>query len=256
MTLLESFILGVLEGLTEFLPVSSTGHLILATALLSIPDTPFVSTFLIAVQLGAISAVIVSYWRTLLNVEVLKRLFVGFLPTGIMGVTLYRVIKDYLLGSEHIVVLTLFLGGIALVIFELTYKEQDGGQENITQLRYRDVFLVGIFQSIAMIPGVSRSAATIVGGLLLGLRRTTIVEFSFLLAVPTMLAATGYDALNSLDTFTSENATLLGVGFVTSFGVALLAMRFLLAFVKRQNFIPFGIYRIVIAVLFFSTVLS
>ena len=256
MTLLDRFLLGALEGFTEFLPISSTGHLILLSEVLGIPSTEFVKSFMIAVQLGAIAAVVILYFKKFLDIEVIKRLIVGFIPTGIIGFTLYQLIKDYLLGNSLIVVWALFLGGIALIAFELLHKESEEEPEEIRTLPYRTVALVGLFQSVAMIPGVSRSAATIVGGLLLGMRRTTIVEFSFLLAVPTMVAATGYDILKSFDTFPTDGFGLLAVGFVTSLVVALLSMKLLISFVKKHTFIPFGIYRIVLAVLFFLFVLA
>lgn len=256
MTVLDSIILGVVEGLTEFLPISSTGHLILVGELLNLPTTEFLKSFMIAVQLGAILAVVVLYWKKFLDCEVIKRLIVGFIPTGIIGFTLYPLIKGYLIGNSLIVVSALFLGGIALIAFELLHKESPDEEQEIRTLPFRTVALVGLFQSVAMIPGVSRSAATIVGGLLLGMRRTTIVEFSFLLAVPTMLAATGYDLLKSADTFPTEGYGLMLIGFVTSLIVALLSMRLLIAFVKKHTFIPFGIYRIVLAALFFFLVLA
>lgn len=256
MDILQSVILGIVEGLTEFLPISSTGHLILVSELLGIPSTEFVKSFMIAVQLGAILAVVILYWRKFLDIEVLKRLVVGFIPTGILGFTLYKVIKGYLLGNSMIVVGALFLGGVALIVFELLHKESEEEGQEIRTLPYGQVLLVGLFQSIAMIPGISRSAATIVGGLLVGIRRATIVEFSFLLAVPTMLAATGYDILKSADSFPSEGYGLLAIGFGTSLIVALLSMKLLVAFVKKHTFIPFGIYRIVLAVAFFVLVLA
>ena len=256
MTYLDSIILGALEGFTEFLPISSTGHLILASELLGIPSTEFVKSFMICVQLGAIAAVVLLFWKKFLDIEVIKRLIVGFIPTGIIGFTLYQLIKDYLLGSTYIVVAALFIGGIALIVFELLHKESEEEPADVRNLPYKQVALVGLFQSVAMIPGVSRSAATIVGGLLLGMRRATIVEFSFLLAVPTMAAATGYDILKSFDSFPTDGFGLLAVGFVTSLIVALLSMRLLISFVKKHTFIPFGIYRIVLAMLFFLFVLA
>lgn len=256
MTVLDSIILGVVEGLTEFLPISSTGHLILVGELLNLPTSEFLKSFMIAVQLGAILAVVVLYWKKFLDFEVIKRLVIGFIPTGIIGFTLYPLIKGYLIGNSLIVVSALFLGGIALIAFELLHKESPDEEQEIRTLPFRTVALVGLFQSVAMIPGVSRSAATIVGGLLLGMRRTTIVEYSFLLAVPTMLAATGYDLLKSADTFPTDGYGLMLIGFVTSLIVALLSMRLLIAFVKKHTFIPFGIYRIVLATLFFFLVLA
>ncbi len=246
----SAIILGFVEGITEFLPVSSTGHLILASSVLGIDQTEFHKTFEIVIQLGAILAVVVTYWRSLLDWEVLKRLFVAFLPTAVIGLAFYKVIKGYLIGNEAVVLAALFLGGIALIVFELLHKEREGS-DDIAAISYKQAALVGLFQSIAIVPGVSRAAATIVGGLLLGLRRTTIVQFSFLLAVPTMAAASGLDLLKTAPTFSGDEFGLLATGFATAFLVALLAIRFLLHFVRRHNFIPFGIYRIGLAVLFF-----
>lgn len=250
MTPLDSILLGALEGATEFLPISSTGHLILAGELLNLPSDEFTKSFMIAVQLGAILAVLILYFKQFLDIEVLKRLVVGFIPTGIIGFTLYPLIKGYLIGNSVVVVWALLVGGIALIVFELLHKEKEDEPGEVRALPFRQALLVGLFQSIAIIPGVSRSAATIVGGLLIGIRRATIVEFSFLLAVPTMLAATGYDILKSYNSFSVDNWGLLALGFATSLLVALLSMKLLIGFVKKHTFIPFGIYRIVLALVF------
>lgn len=255
MELIQAIILGTVEGITEFLPISSTGHLILTTKLLGITQTEFVKTFEIAIQLGAIGAVVALFWRRLLELEVLKRLGVAFLPTAVIGFLLYSVIKAYLIGNEVVVVWALLLGGIALILFERWHTEDPTTEGDIAAISYTQSFAIGIFQSLAIIPGVSRSAATIVGGLLLGLPRVTIVEFSFLLAVPTMTAATGLDLIKSAPLFTLSDTWILAVGFFTSFIVALLAIRFLLAFVRKHSFTPFGIYRILIALLFLLFVL-
>ncbi|MBI2610345.1 undecaprenyl-diphosphate phosphatase [Candidatus Kaiserbacteria bacterium] len=250
MGILESFVLGIVEGATEFLPVSSTGHLILVSELLRIPESDFLKTFEIAIQLGAILSVAVLYWKSFLELEVLKRLVLGFIPTGIIGFAAYPFVKSYLLGSEVIVLWALLLGGIALIVFELIHKESDGAASP-SEISYTQSFLIGLFQAIAIVPGVSRSAATIVGGLALGIRRVAIVEFSFLLAVPTMLAATGYDLLKNAGSLSSANVLSLAIGFVTSFVIALLTIKLFLAFVRTRSFIPFGIYRIFVAALFF-----
>ena len=255
MTIFDSVILGIVEGLTEFLPISSTGHLILAEALFGIEKTEFLKSFNIAIQLGAILAVVTLYARRFLELEILKRVAVAFIPTGLIGFAAYPFVKEYLLGNELIVVWALALGGLALIAFELLHTERDDASNTIEDISYRQALAVGVFQSIAMIPGVSRSGATILGGLIAGLKRTTIVEFSFLLAVPTMAAATGYDLLKSADSFVAGDIPLLAVGFITSFAVALLAIKFLLSFVRTHTFIPFGIYRIVIALLFFLVIL-
>ena len=255
MTLLDSVVLGIIEGITEFLPISSTGHLILASKLLEIPQTEFLKTFEISIQLGAILSVIILFWKSFLQIEVVKRLLIAFIPTGIIGFLFYGLIKDVFLESEVVVLSALFLGGIALIVFELFHTERADAPESIEAIPYFHTALIGVCQGLAIIPGVSRSAATILGGLLLGVRRTTIVEFSFLLAVPTMLAATGYDVLKNASLFSLDNALVLGVGFITSFFVALLAIKFLLSYVKNHSFIPFGIYRIALALLFFFVIL-
>lgn len=250
MSLLESILLGVVEGVTEFLPISSTGHLILVTELLGIPHTEFQKSFEIIIQLGAILAVVCLYWRALLRPEIIKKLLVAFIPTAVIGFTLYSFIKSYLIGNPVVVVWALFLGGIALIVFELLHKEKESAVAEVGQMTYFQAAAVGLAQTLAVVPGVSRSAATILGGLALGLKRTTIVEFSFLLAVPTMAAAVGLDLVRSAGAFSTDQVGLLAAGFVSSFVVALLAIKFLLAVVKTHSFIGFGIYRIGIVVLF------
>ena len=249
MDFITALILGIVQGISEFLPISSTGHLILASHLMGLQHTEFLKSFEIAIQAGTILSVVVLYWRSLLvDVEVIKRLAVAFLPTGVLGLTLYRLIKGYLLGSETVVLCSLLVGGILIVAFERWYREGEGATGDIRAMSYRNALIVGLFQSIAMIPGVSRSAATILGGLLLGLKRKTIVEFTFLLAVPTMLAATGYDLIKSGSQFSPGEVQYLLIGFVTAFVVALLSIKFLLRFIKTHTFIPFGIYRIVVVI--------
>lgn len=255
MNFLDAVILGAIEGVTEFLPISSTGHLILASHLLQLPDSSFLTSFEIAIQLGAICAVLLLYWKSFLNIEILKRILAGFVPTAVVGLLLYSYIKHYLLGNELVVVLALAVGGVLLIVFELLHKERVDAPEGLATITYRQAFLVGLAQSVAVIPGVSRSAATILGGLMLGIRRTTIVEFSFLLAVPTMGAAVALDVLKSYESFTTDGLGYIAVGFGTAFVIALFAVRFLLKFVKSSTFIPFGVYRIIIAALFFFFVL-
>lgn len=255
MNLLEAAVLGIIEGLTEFLPISSTGHLILASYLLGIPETSFLKSFEIAIQLGAVCAVLALYWRSFLDPKTLLRLAAAFIPTGIIGLVAYPFVKGYLLGSEHVVVLALALGGAALIAFELLHKEKPGAAASVRDIGYGEALGVGFFQAIAIIPGVSRSGATILGGLLLGIRRTAIVEFSFLLAVPTMLAATGLDILKSYDTFSGAALAPLAVGFLAAFAVALVVIRVFLRFVRSSTFIPFGVYRIVLAAVFWLAVL-
>lgn len=256
MTYLESVLLGVVEGLTEFLPVSSTGHLILVSTLLGIPQTDFVKSFEIAIQLGSILAVVVLFWKSFLDKAILKRLVVAFIPTGLIGFALYQVIKDVLIGDPMIVVWALGLGGVVLIAVSKRHESAGAEREpQIKNITYKQAFLVGLAQAVAVIPGVSRSGATVVGGLMLGISRTTILTFSFLLAVPTMLMATAYDLYKTPEVFMHTNLTVLGVGFFTAFLVALLTIRTALHFVKKFGFAPFGFYRILIALLFFILVL-
>lgn len=254
MTIFHSVILGIIEGITEFLPISSTGHLILAGHILSIPGTDFLKSFEIIIQLGAILAVIVLFWQDFLDWRTLKKLVVGSIPTAIIGFGLYKIIKNNLLGSEHVVLWALLLGGIVLIIFESLYKGPDITEETPGEISYLQSFFIGIFQSLAIIPGVSRSAATIIGGLALGIPRRAIVEFSFLLAVPTMIGASGLDIIKSGPTLLKGNLTFLIVGFITSFIVAIFSIKFLMNYIKKHNFTPFGIYRVIIALLFFFVI--
>lgn len=251
MDLLSALILGIVEGITEFLPISSTGHLILTAHLLKIAQTDFLKSFEITIQLGAILSVVVLYWRSLIvDIKALKRVLAAFVPTAIIGLLLYKVIKGSLLGNERLVLVSLFLGGIFLILFELLYREKETAASSIADISYRQAVAIGLFQSISVIPGVSRAAATICGGLLLGLKRKTIVEFSFLLAVPTMLAATGFDLMKSAGSFSSAQFGALAVGFAVSFITAIIGIKFLISFIKRHNFMSFGIYRIAVALLF------
>lgn len=259
MTILQSIILGIVEGITEFLPISSTGHLILTAQLLKIVESNFLKSFEIIIQLGAILAVLVLYWKTFWKWETLKKLMMAFIPTALIGLLLYKVVKNYFLGNSLVVLWSLFLGGVFLILFEFWYQWKNSLKEDLEtvipvneleHISYRQAVVIGLFQAIAIIPGVSRSASTIIGGLWLDLKRKTIVEFSFLLAVPTMAAATSLDLLKNYQFFTSDQLGVLSVGFMVSFGVAILAIKFLLQFIRQHNFVIFGIYRIAIAILF------
>jgi len=253
MTIISSIVLGIIEGVTEFLPISSTGHMILASELLRLSQTEFLKSFEIIIQLGAILAVVAIYWRRLLvNLEVLKRVVVAFIPTGLIGLILYKFIKSYLLGNNQVVLWALFLGGIVIIAFEL-WNKKNQGENNISEIEnisYKQAIGLGLFQSIAMIPGVSRSAATIIGGLSMKIKRETIVEFSFLLAVPTMVAATGLDLLKNSLSFSTSEIGLLLTGFCVSFVVAILAIKVFISYVQKHDFIAFGVYRIILALVF------
>jgi undecaprenyl-diphosphatase len=253
MSFLEALILGIIEGITEFLPVSSTAHLVLANHLLGTGDSEFAKSFEIIIQLGAILSVVALYWRKLLDVELLKKAIVAFIPTGILGITVYKIIKSVLLGNVYVVLGALLLGGIVLIVFK--GLEQDTHDEiDFSTITYKRALLIGLFQSIAMIPGVSRSAATIVGGSIIGVPKRTIVEFSFILAIPTMAAATGLELLKGYRGLIGH-FDVLAVGFVVSFLTALLAIKSFLGYVKKHSFAAFGWYRIVLAVAYYLVVL-
>ena len=249
MSFLEALILGIVEGITEFLPISSTAHLVLASTLLGIADDPFAKSFEIIIQLGAILSVVVLYWRKLLDVELLKKTIVAFIPTGILGLTVYKIVKGYLLGNVYVVLGALLVGGLVLIAFE-RFRPNDERDVDFGEITYKRALLIGLFQSIAMIPGVSRSAATIVGGSAIGVSKRTIVEFSFILAIPTMAAATGLELLKGYKDLLGH-FDVLAVGFVVSFVTALLAIKSFLGYIKRHSFAAFGWYRIVLAVAYF-----
>lgn len=281
MTIIQAIILGIVEGVTEFLPISSTGHLILTGKLMGLVDSDFVKSFEIAIQFGAILAVVVLYWsrfyrgssyadksasgKKFWNLEttavggipqIAGKVFTAFLPTAVVGFLLYKILKTFLLSSPLLVVWSLALGGVALIVFEIWHKNrvQNFDDRSNSVLTYKQSFFVGVVQSLAIIPGVSRSGATIVGGLLMGINRQAIVEFSFLLAVPTMAAATAYDLYKSAGSFSFSEFHILAIGFIVSFFVAWLSIKWLLYFIKNHTFIPFGIYRIGVALIFWFLV--
>jgi len=245
----QALILGIVEGITEFLPVSSTAHLILASAALRLQDSEFLKSFEIIIQLGAILSVVVLYWSKFWSWEAITKLIVAFIPTGVIGLTVYKAVKSYLLGNVSVVLGALIIGGIALIIFE-RFKAHADTEVDFSEISYGKAFLIGIFQAIAVIPGVSRSAATIVGGSLIGISKRTIVEFSFMLAVPTMLGASGLELIKNHGALTGHLATL-AIGFVVSFITAILAIKSFLGYIKKRDFTAFGWYRIIIAVAFF-----
>lgn len=245
MNLLHVLILSIVEGITEFLPISSTGHLILTSKLLSITPTDFTKTFEIAIQLGAILSVVFLYRKRFLSgFDIYKKLVVAFIPSALVGFSLYPFIKDFLLESSQVTLLSLFIGGLVLIF----YKGTDNGMEIVG---YKEAFKIGVFQSLSVIPGVSRAAATILGGIFSGLSRKASAEFSFLLAVPTMIGATALDIYRSQDVLSASNIGTLGLGMALSFIFAAASIKFLVDFVKKHDFAVFGVYRIILAVLFY-----
>ncbi len=256
MSLFAATLLGIVEGITEFLPISSTGHLILAQHLFDITSTDAVKSFDIVIQLGAIAAALVIFWKTLLQSRrVLTLVLVAFVPTALLGALLHSAVKTYLL-EPSVVAWALFLGGFIIIAFELWYKETRTAVETVEKITIGKAVLIGILQTLAVIPGTSRSAATIIGGMALGVRRSVIVDFSFLLAIPTMAGATALDLYKSAGAFGSHDLLTIAVGFVTSFVAAYIAIQWLLRYVRTHSFIAFGVYRIVVAVVFWLFVLK
>lgn len=247
MGITETLILAVIEGLTEFLPVSSTGHMIIASSFMGIAADPFVKTFTVAIQLGAILSVLVLYWKRFLqSVNFYVKLAIAFVPAGLFGILLNDYI-DALLENVIAVAVTLVLGGVVFLFVDKWFvrNETQGGEE----VKPKSALFIGLFQVIAMIPGVSRSAATIIGGLSQGLTRRAAAEFSFFLAVPTMFAATGYKLYKlwkSGGSFTPDQTQLLLIGNAVAFVVAILAIRGFIGFLSRRGFAVFGWYRIVL----------
>ena len=264
MTIFETIVIAIVEGLTEFLPVSSTGHMIITQNLLGVESTEFVKAFTFIIQFGAILSVVVLYWKRFFQLNrtpapegasALKKflhkydfywkLFVAFIPAAVLGL-LFSDMIDAMLESVTVVAITLILGGIYMLFCDKIFNK---GSEQ-TQLTEKRAFWIGMFQCISMIPGVSRSMATIVGGMAQKLTRKAAAEFSFFLAVPTMFAATLYKVYKIFKTGGTEmimdNMTTLVVGNVVAFIVAMLAIKFFISFVTKYGFKAFGWYRIIV----------
>jgi undecaprenyl-diphosphatase len=265
MDIIQSIIIGIVEGLTEFLPISSTGHMIITEKLLGVKENDFTTLFTVAIQLGAILSVIVLYWNKFfgspnganrwrfyakLLVAVIPALFFGFLFSNKI---------DALLESTTTVVITMLLGGIVLLMLDSYFKRPNVETEKA--ITFPKAFFIGMWQVIAMIPGVSRSAATIIGGMQQKLTRKLAAEFSFYLAVPTMLAATGYKLLKTYKTNPEvlrdkHNLMILGVGNVVAFLVAMLAIRFFIGYLQKHGFKVFGYYRIIVGIILLLMMIS
>lgn len=247
MGIIEAIILAIVEGLTEFLPVSSTGHMIIASSMMGIASEEFVKLFTIVIQLGAILSVVVLYFKRFFqSVNFYLKLIVAFIPAAVFGVLLSDKI-DQLMESPLAVAISLLVGGIILLFVDKWFNRPTVHEEE--NIDFLTAFKIGLFQCIAMIPGVSRSGATIVGGMSQKLSRKVAAEFSFFLAVPTMLAATGkklYDFLKVGNSFTSEEIKILAIGNVVAFVVALLAIKTFIGFLNKNGFKIFGWYRIVV----------
>jgi undecaprenyl-diphosphatase len=243
MNYFEAIILAIIEGLTDYLPVSSTGHMIIASSMMGIASDEFVKMFTIAIQFGAILSVVVLYWKRFFqSIDFYLKLFVAFLPAAVIGFLLNDYI-DALLENVIVVAFSLMIGGVVLLFVDKWFKYQENDPDEMT---YGKALAVGFFQVIAMVPGVSRSAATIIGGLTQNLTRTAAAEFSFFLAVPTMFAATAYKMLKFQKEvgFTLENIPVLLVGNAIAFVVAMVAIKSFITFLTKHGFEMFGWYRI------------
>jgi undecaprenyl-diphosphatase len=241
----EAIVIAIIEGITEFLPVSSTGHMIITQHLLGVGNDAFVKAFIVNIQFGAILSVVLLYWnRFFQNLDFYFKLFVAFIPSAILGVLLNDLI-DSLLESAQTVAISLLLGGVVLVFIDKVLNPLEE-----TTVTYRNAFVIGLAQCISMIPGVSRSAATIIGGMTQGLTRKQAAEFSFFLAVPTMFGASALKLFKGFqdhpEVFQGDNLTLLFVGNVVAFVVAMLAIKFFVSFLTKHGFRVFGWYRIVL----------
>lgn len=244
MSFIDAIILAIIEGITEFLPVSSTGHMIIVSSLLGIESETIVKIFTVNIQFGAILSVIAIYWKRFFkSFDFYYKLLVAFIPAAILGFLLNDLI-DSLLENVIVVAVSLILGGIILLFVDNYFDNQDETKE----VKYKSAFIIGLFQCIAMIPGVSRSAATIIGGMSQKLTRTKAAEFSFFLAVPTMFAASAYKLLKDYESITADHINILIVGNVVAFVVALLAIKSFIAFLTKYGFKFFGYYRIVLGV--------
>lgn len=250
MSFLDALILAIVEGLTEFLPVSSTGHMIIASSVLGIASDPFTKMFTVAIQLGAILSVLVLYWKRFFqSVDFYFKLLVAFLPAMVLGF-LFNDVIDQLLERVEVVAIMLIIGGIIFLFIDKLFHESEENGTN--EVSYKTAFKVGLFQTIAMIPGVSRSAATIIGGLTQKLNKKTAAEFSFFLAVPTMLAATSYKLLKFYlggYTFGSHEISILAFGNIAAFIVAILAIKSFISYLTSHGFKLFGYYRIALGII-------
>jgi undecaprenyl-diphosphatase len=249
MTNFDSIILGIVEGLTEFLPISSTGHMIMAQNVMHLSGE-FVKTFEIAIQLGAIMAIVMLYApRFLQSFTIYLKLGVAFIPTGIVGILAYKIIKMYLF-NPYVVGIALVIGGIFLVLIDKKVVARESKTLDLESISYKHSFFIGLIQCISMIPGVSRAAATIIGGVFNGLNKKQAMEFSFLLAVPTMFAATGYELIKTPISFSKPEYTMLAIGLVVAFITAWAAVKVFIKLVENYGFKYFGYYRIAIGLLF------
>jgi len=249
MTIYEAVILGIVEGVTEFLPVSSTAHIALASQMMGVPQDDFMSSFNIIIQIAPIFSIMLIYMDTLFqSLEIWKKLIASFIPTGAIGFLFHHQIEAMF--SANSIVLWMIATGIFFLIIEFLYSKRGHSTKGLEDVTYKQAVMIGFIQALSLIPGVSRSGSTILGGMLLGLKRETSMSFSFLLAIPTMTAASGYTLLKDYSTLSFDGISMIAVGFSISFAVGFVAVKSFLAIVGKYNFTPFGIYLIASGILF------
>lgn len=250
MSIFEVIILSIIEGITEFLPISSTGHMILASHLMGMENTEFLKTFEISIQLSAVLAIVVMYRDKLFaGLQLYYKLFWAFIPVAVVGLLFYDEIKA-LLFNTVVVSVMLILGGIVLILLDRWTRQRETQYDNLEDISTKSALMIGIAQCFALIPGTSRAAATIIGGAAIGYNERQATEFSFLLAIPTMAAATGYDLFKTASAISMEQFLLLGMGSVFSFIFAWFAVKGFLKIVDHYGFRHFGYYRIALASVF------
>ena len=243
----QTGILAIVEGITEFLPISSTAHLLITSRILGLPVTEFVKSFEIAIQLGAILAVAAMYRKQIMDPKLWGRLLAGWVPTAAAGAALYPFIKGELLENLGVTIAALFAGGIILILLEKSsiFKVQYS-MKKTADLPLWKYLIIGVFQAMSIVPGVSRAAATIIGGMMVGLSRREAVEYSFILAVPTMAAAVGWDLFKSGGNFGRGEWVIMAVGFAGAFVSAAAAVKWLISYVRTRDLSYFGWYRIIL----------
>ncbi len=254
MDIFQAIILGLIEGITEFLPISSTGHLIVVSEWLSIEQTETNKAFEVIIQFSAILAVIMNYKDkfSLNHFQLWTKVALAFIPIGAVGLLFHHQIKEFF--TVAIVGTMFIVGGIVFLIVEYFYKESSAHVDDVESITYKQALWIGLAQVFALVPGTSRAGASIIGALLVGLNRKASAEFSFLLALPVLAAAAGFDILKHYQDFSESNLLTLGIGFVTSFIVAYITIKLFLRFLQKFTFIGFGIYRILFgAVLLYLT---
>lgn len=248
MDIFQAVIIGIIEGFTEFLPISSTGHMIVASEFMGLPQDALTTAYEVIIQFAAILAVMLIYKEkiTFKKVDLWAKLIVAFLPLAIVGF----IFKDHIkaLFNVETVAWMFIIGGIIFLVVEYFYEEKEHHVSDVEEVSMKQALWVGIAQVFSLIPGTSRAGATIIGGLLTGLDRKTSMEFSFLLAIPVMTAVSGYDLLKHYQDFADANWMAFSIGFVTAFIVAYITIKLFLAFIQRFTFVAFGVYRIIFGV--------